>query len=138
MQVILWEDELRTINDKSFVPRVVCEVEDTGEMPQGLVVVEGELARVCCYGGGRLAVEYLESVPEAREETHLEPSIVCPHCQEVLPDSWEYSDLSEDESEEMECSSCNSIYNMTVHKSVEYSTEIKERCGEPTVLKALS
>lgn len=50
---------------------------------------------------------------------------VCPYCGHEVRDAWEFS-LSDGESTEYECGSCDQTFDITRHITVDYSTHKKE------------
>lgn len=54
--------------------------------------------------------------------TDYTSSPVCPHCEEKYEHDWEL-DLSDGDTEEIECANCGKPYRVTRHISIDYSTE---------------
>ena len=59
-------------------------------------------------------------------DSDYEDLITCPMCGETNEDSWEYGESDT----EYECGNCDEVLDLTVHVTVQYSTELKAESGE--------
>lgn len=131
MKVILFKDDLKTIHNEDFKPNIICEINSINEFPEGLVYIQGKLAKCCSIHSKNdvLTIEYVEE-PFNQDEIFKHNEIKCPYCGTETSDSWEYSD----DGEEI-CSVCGSEYSYERVVDVSYTTTIKKRNTNITELK---
>lgn len=130
MKVILFDEYLKTINNKDFKPNVICEINSINEFPDGLISIQGKLARCCSFCNTKdiLTIKYVET-PIDEFEIFQNNEIKCPYCGNEQTDSWEYSD----DGTEI-CDSCGSEYEYQRVVDVSYTTTIKKRNTKITKL----
>ncbi len=89
MKVILFKDYLKTIHNKDFEPPIICEIKSISEFPDGLISIEGKLARCCSFDSVKdiLTIEYAQE-PIDEDETFQHHEIKCPYCGDEKSDSW--------------------------------------------------
>jgi len=133
MKVILWEDYLKTINNKEFIPNVVCEIQSIKEFPDGIIKINGKLAGCCSFDTKKdfVTIEYIKQ-PIDEDEIFQSDEITCPYCGNKLSDSWECSD--EDTNI---CDTCGSEYEYTRVVEVSYTSVIKKRNTKITELTTI-
>jgi hypothetical protein len=130
MKVILFKDYLKSIH-KEFDSHVICEIKSISEFPDGLISIEGKLARCCSFDTVKdiLTIEYVkEPIKEVAIFQHHE--IKCPYCGTEKSDSCGYSDNGTEQ-----CDSCGSEYIYERIVDVSYTTIIKKRNDKITILK---
>ena len=130
MKVILWSEYLKTINDKEFMPEVICEINSINKFHDGLISIQGKLARCCSFDIKKdfITIEYSKQ-PIDEEEIFQSDEITCPYCGYELSDSWECSD------EDINiCDTCGSEYEYTRVVEVSYTSVIKKRNTKITEL----
>ena len=49
MKVMLFSENLKTIHNKEFKPNIICEIIPIDCFPDGLVYIQGKLARCCSF-----------------------------------------------------------------------------------------
>lgn len=131
MKVILWEEHLKTIHNKEFEPEVICEIEPITKFPRGLISVNGNLVRCCSFDISKdiLAIEFVDN-PIDEDEIFQNEEIKCPYCGNAQSDSWEYDDSGNEI-----CDSCGSEYMYERIVEVSYTTVIKNKNINTTILK---
>ena len=131
MKVMLFSENLKTIHNKEFKPNIICEINPIDCFPDGLVNIEGKLARCCSFDikNDFLTIEYTNE-PIDENEIFQHDEIKCPYCGTEKSDSWEYSD---DGSER--CDTCGSEYEYERIVDVSYTTTIKKKNTNITELK---
>jgi len=130
MKVILFSDDLKTIHNKEFVPSVICEIEKIDDFPNGLIEVNGKLARCCSISrGDTLTIEWIDK-PIDKENQQFTRNIKCPYCGIEDSDSWEASD-----SDDVVCDTCGSEYFYERDVEVTYCSRITKANREITILK---
>ena len=129
MKVILFSEDLKTIHNKDFSPNVICEIDKIDDFPNGLISINGKLARCCSISNAdTLTIEWMND-PIDEEDTN-EDEITCPYCGIKSSDSWEASD-----EDTIECDVCGSTYEYSRDVSVSYSSTIITKNTEVTELK---
>lgn len=131
MKVILFKDYLKTIQNKDYIPETICEIQSIKEFPDGIVEIEGKLARCCGFDTIKdiITIEYIEK-PIDEDEIFQSDEITCPYCGHIESDSWECSD--EDTNI---CDTCGSEYYYQRVVEVSYTSIIKTRNTTITKLK---
>lgn len=130
MRVILFKDDLKTIHNEEFKPNTICEIKPITSFPDGLVYIQGKLARCCSLSIKEdiLTIEYVND-PIDECEIFKHDEIKCPYCGREESDSWEYSDDGSDI-----CDTCGSEYEYERVVDVSYTTTIKKRNTDITEL----
>ena len=130
MKVMLFSENLKTIHNKEFKPNIICEINPIDCFPNGLVYIQGKLARCCSFDTKNdfLTIEYVNN-PIDEDEIFQHDEIKCPYCGIEKSDSWECSD---DGSEI--CDTCGSEYEYERIVDVSYTTTIKKKNEKITVL----
>ena len=131
MKVILFKDYLKTIHNKNFEPSVISEIQSISEFPDGLISIEGKLARCCSFDTVKdiLTIEYVQE-PIDEDEIFEHNEIKCPYCGHEKSDSWEYSDDGTES-----CDTCGSEYIYERIVEVSYTTTIKKKNDKITILE---
>lgn len=130
MKVMLFSENLKTIHNKEFKPNIICEIIPIDCFPDGLVHIQGKLARCCSFDlrNDFLTIEYVNNLID-EDEIFQHNEIKCPYCGIEKSDSWEYSD---DGSEI--CDTCGSEYEYERIVDVSYTTTIKKKNEKIIVL----
>ncbi len=130
MQVILWSEYLKTINDNDFIPRVICEIAPIQALPFNLVEIDNKLARCCVISNKKtLCIEFV-STPIDRDEVCGVDEITCPYCGDRVSDSREYSSSGDEV-----CDTCGSEYTYSRNITVSYTSNIVDANRKIEVLK---
>lgn len=57
--------------------------------------------------------------------TQYDTNLICPHCQHIHTEWYEYIDDDDESIEDFECQSCDAKFDVTVHRSIKFSTTCK-------------
>ena len=130
MKVILFKDYLKTINNKEFIPEIICEIKSIDKFPEGLIKVNGKLSRCCSFDNTKdiLTIEYVSN-PIDEDEIFQNEEIKCPYCGIEHSDSWECSD-----EDNVICDACGSEYSYIRNVEVSYTSVIKKKNEKVTIL----
>lgn len=124
MKVYLFSDYLKTIHGgQPDEYQLIGEIEPITKFPDGIVEIQGKLARVCTLtSDDSVYIEYIKSIPK-EDEVSFSNNITCPYCGSEDHDSWEAAD-SDDGSQ---CDTCGSVFSYEREVEVTYSSKIVER-----------
>ncbi len=131
MRIILFSEFLKTIHDKDYQPNTICEISSIDCFPDGLVYIQGKIARCCSFSVKEnfLTIEYVNN-PIDEDEIFQHDEIKCPYCGNEKSDSWECSDDGNET-----CDACGSEYEYERIVDISYTTTIKKKNEKIIILK---